>query len=129
MTSREGEDHLGGGNTHILDSQYEVFNSIYLNFACIDRVVIGLVEEEVAPRNAASLLRMIQDPASLWSLKIELSALLEGLDAISKFTYIMECDGELAFKAGTSVDALIALYPDGKVCTLPSDNHLIEQHL
>jgi hypothetical protein len=41
----------------------------------------------------------------------------------------MEGDGDLAFKAGTSVDALIALYPDGQVCTLPSANHLIEQHL
>jgi hypothetical protein len=41
----------------------------------------------------------------------------------------MEGDGELAFKAGTSVDVIIALYPDGKVCTLPSANHLIEQHL
>jgi hypothetical protein len=75
------------------------------------------------------MLRMIQDPASLWSLNIELSALVEGLDAIVKLTYIMEGDGELAFKAGTSVDALIALYPDGQVCTLPSANNLIEQHL
>jgi hypothetical protein len=57
-------------------SQYEVFHSIYLNFACIDRVAIRIFEEEVAPCNAASLLRMIQDSASLWSLKIELSALV-----------------------------------------------------
>jgi hypothetical protein len=41
----------------------------------------------------------------------------------------MEGDDQLALKAGISVDALVALCPDGKVCTLPSDNRLIEQHL
>jgi hypothetical protein len=89
-------------------SQYEVFASIYLNFAFIDWVAIFLVEEEVETGNTAYLLRMIQDPASLWSLEIEISALVEGLDAIANFTYSMECDGQLAFKAGRSVDALIA---------------------
>jgi hypothetical protein len=79
--------------------------------------------------NAASLLRMIQDTALLWSLKIELSDLVEGLAAIVKFTYIMKGDDQLAFKAGKSVDALISLYPNGKVCILPSTNRLIEQHL
>jgi hypothetical protein len=82
---REGETHLEGEkliswktfSENCRFSQYEVFTSIYLNFSCIDKVAISLVDEEVVRHNDSALLRMIQDPTSLWSLKIELSDLVE----------------------------------------------------
>jgi hypothetical protein len=72
---------------------------------------------------------MLQDPSILWTMNIEISALIEGLNAIIKFTYKMEGYIRLVFKDGESVDSILVLYQCGRVCTLPPANRLIENRL
>jgi hypothetical protein len=74
-----------------------------------------LVNEEVAPCNSFCLIKMMQDLLALWTLNIELSALVEGLDVIVNFTYKMEGDTQLVVKAGESVGDLLALYQCDRV--------------
>jgi hypothetical protein len=96
------------------------FLELYFNFTYLVQVVIFRVEDGVTPKNSMKLLDIIQETLSSWVLKIELAALVKGLEVEG---------GGMAFKAGEAVDHLLETYPKCGLCYLPSVCCLIDDFL
>jgi hypothetical protein len=104
-----------------------VFHLLYLNFGFLVENTVKIIEKHVSPANSAKLLKMLQNTVTLYYIKIELAAYIEGLKKIVEFTYGAESDRQLLFKFGEKINDLIAFYPDQSLCHLPSAEHLMKE--
>jgi hypothetical protein len=88
-------------------SKFEVLHRIYSNFSCMTAIMVSIVNKHVSPANSSNLLKMLQDPVSLFYIKIEMASYVEGLMKVVQFTYGSESDGQLVFEFGDKIDELI----------------------
>jgi hypothetical protein len=83
-------------------------------------IIMKIVKKDVSPASSTKLLKMLQNQVTLYYIKIQLAAYIEGLKKIVEFTYSAESNGQLVFKFGQKIDDLIAFYPNQTVWILPS---------
>jgi hypothetical protein len=108
-------------------SKFEVFMIFNTNFSCVGLVILEIVQKHIVPANASKLLKMLQNPATLFYIMIERGAYIEEFKMLVEFTYSADIDGPLVFRFAKKVDDLIAFYPDMQVCALPPVDRLIEE--
>jgi hypothetical protein len=107
--------------------KYEVFMILYTIFSCVGVVILKIVQKHIAPANASKLLKMLQNPVTLFYIKIELAACIEVLKMLVELTNSAESECPLVFRFSKKLDDLIALYPDMQMCALSSVVRLIEE--
>lgn len=104
-----------------------MFHLLYLNFGFMVDIIVKIMEKHASPANSAKLLKMLHNTVTLYYIKIELSAYIEGLTMIMEFTYGTKSDGQLVFKFDEKIDDLIAYYPNQSLCHLPSAENLMKE--
>jgi hypothetical protein len=59
---------------------------LYTSFSCVGVAILEIVQKHIAPEKASKLLKMLQNPVTLFYIKIDLAAYIEGLDMFVEFT-------------------------------------------
>ena len=89
-------------------------------------VITQLVKEKISKLSAAKLLVMLTDPATMWLVKIQMSAMVEGLRQLRNLCYGLEGDNVLIIKGGLRLRRLKIYCPLGCIPPLPKTDKLIE---
>jgi hypothetical protein len=74
----------------------------------MNAIMVRSVKKHVSLSIFFKLLKMLQDPVSLFYVKIELAFYVEGLMKVVQLTYGAESDGQLVFVFGDNIDELIS---------------------
>lgn len=109
-------------------SMLEVLEWIYekLISGAMKMVITQLVKEKISKLSAAKLLVMLTDPATMWLVKIQMSAMVEGLRQLRNLCYGLEGDNVLIIKGGLRLRRLKIYCPLGCIPPLPKTDKLIE---
>ena len=110
-------------------SMYEVFEVLAVYFPDLTTVVTKMVAQGISAASAPKLLVMLTDPRTAWIIRVQLSALVEGLYEMRNLAYGMEGDGAEVATGGARLRRLHALCPPGAVPPMPSTTALIKQAL
>lgn len=99
-----------------------------MKWPSFEEVVEKIVTDGVSPANSSKLLGLLRDPRKSWTLRVELSAYIEGLEDLRHLCYFLEGDGtDMAFHVANRLKAFTDLFPNGQMKTLPSTNQIIQR--
>ena len=78
-------------------SRWQVFKQLMEEFGDVQRFLEDAVRENVAPQISRQLVDILEDPSKVFSLKLELEAIVDVGESFVKATYALEGDGLLVF--------------------------------
>lgn len=108
-------------------SKYEVFEVLARLWPDMLTVTMQIVAEKVSKTSAPKLLLMLTDEATMWYLKIQMCAFVEGLEELRNMCYALEGDGQLIFFGGSRLVEMQVTCPRNGVPNMPSLNRLIDE--